>query len=295
MHATPTMAAPMSRAPASLSRGQAAAAAVARPPVPTNLIGKPLDQTPWVPFAPAAERLVTVRLYIDGARMKPPQERLYEDQILWNAYEPAESVRKFSEELCVAEGLPAAYRDEIERAIGRAVVAADAAAHDEAEVPPAGTLTIDVEVERRGKAFRDKVLWDLGGAITPEEYARRTAADLKLPLDMEAGLALAIREAVQQRASSAVSTDVGTAAEVVRSAADAAEWSPEIGAPRPKPPPPPPPPEEPEPPPPPKREPLPKLENGELPEGWTAEEHSSAAGCAARNSAQLCAIRRAIL
>ena len=109
MHATPTMAAPMSRAPASLSRGQAAAAAVARPPVPTNLIGKPLDQTPWVPFAPAAERLVTVRLYIDGARMKPPQERLYEDQILWNAYEPAESVRKFSEELCMAEGLPAAY------------------------------------------------------------------------------------------------------------------------------------------------------------------------------------------
>ena len=153
-------------------------------------------------------------------------------------------------------------------------------------MPPAGTLTIDVEVERRGKAFRDKVLWDLGGAITPEEYARRTAADLKLPLDMEAGLALAIREAVQQRASSAVSTDVGTAVEVVRSAADAAEWSPEIGAPRPKPPPPPPP-EEPEPPPPPKREPLPKLENGELPEGWIAEEHSSAAGCAARNSAQL--------
>ena len=187
MHATPTMAAPMSRAPASLSRGQAAAAAVARPPVPTNLIGKPLDQTPWVPFAPAAERLVTVRLYIDGARMKPPQERLYEDQILWNAYEPAESVRKFSEELCMAEGLPAAYRDEIERAIGRAVVAAEAAAHDEAEVPPAGTLTIDVEVERRGKAFRDKVLWDLGGAITPEEYARRTAADLKLPLDIERG------------------------------------------------------------------------------------------------------------
>ena len=38
----------------------------------------------------------------------------------------------------------------------------------EAEVPP-GTLTIDVEVERRGKAFRDKVLWDLGGAIVGTE------------------------------------------------------------------------------------------------------------------------------
>ena len=124
---------------------------------------------------------------------------------------------------------------------------------------------------------------DRGGAYRAEGHRDRDGVNV-------------LREAVQQRASSAVSTDVGTAAEVVRSAADAAEWSPEIGAPRPKPPPPPPPPEEPEPPPPPKREPLPKLENGELPEGWIAEEHSSAAGCAARNSAQfLRAIRRAIL
>ena len=125
----------------------------------------------------------------------------------------------------MAEGLPAAYRDEIERAIGRAVVAADAAAHGEADVPPAD---VDVEVKRRGRPSATRcsgtsAARSAGGVRAPDPD------DLKLPLDMEAGLALAIREAVQQRASSAVSTDVGTAAEVVRSAADAAEWSPEIG------------------------------------------------------------------
>ena len=102
----------------------------------------------------------------------------------------------------VGGGPAAAYRDEIERAIKRAV-AADAAAHDEVVALPAGTPTIDVEVERRGKAFRDMV-W-IPGAIT-EEYARRTAADPKLPLDMEAA---APRSARRRQRASAVSTDVG--------------------------------------------------------------------------------------
>ena len=166
----------------------------APPTLPTtadyNLIGKKLESS-WQPAAPGGEEMVTVRLDIDGSRMNPPQERSYQDDVLWNVREPLGQIDAFAKLTCEDEGLPPPFAEEIARAI-RAV------AEGGARVPPQGLASLELEVVRNGVLLQDTVLWDTRpGGAPPEQFAQQLCADLSLGAEFESGVAFAVREQLQ--------------------------------------------------------------------------------------------------
>ena len=187
--AVPLMAGPVLAAPSTMI--------MQAPQLPTtadhNLLGRKLNDA-WQPFLPSGEALVTVRLNIDGSRMTPPQERSYQDEVLWNAREPSEHIENFARMTCEEEGLPLPFVEEIAHAIRRVAEAG-------VRVPPQGLAPLQLEVARNGVLLQDRVLWDTrpgSAAIKPEDFAARLCSDLALGSDFESGVALAVRHQLQR-------------------------------------------------------------------------------------------------
>ena len=183
-----------------------------------NTLGQPLASALPHPYAPKGERLIPVRIEVDGRLGTPPVERTFTDEVLWNALDDNFTPEAFAKLTCDEEGLPLhAFEQPIIAQIRRAtatMVAASASTATSSVLPAAGAsaasgeppdradriMTVELHLEHTsGVRLDDKCLWDLRdeaqGGCTPEAFARQLCADLAVP-DLEGAVGFAVREQV---------------------------------------------------------------------------------------------------
>ena len=207
-------------------------------------LGTPLSSMYRPTSPPRADDLVAVHLHIIGAELEPPHARDFTDRLLWNASEVAFTPEAFARITCREEQLPAQFEPAIARSIREAVDA------ERGKPPPfisrAPTecvVPLDVAAPCHGGiVLRDRVLWDLDSrardAPRPESFAASLCADLSLPEEMVAPVALELRyqlqDAESERARGSVPL-IEDDAPVVRTGRDVDEWSPSVELPEPTP------------------------------------------------------------
>ena len=224
-----------------------------------NTLGQPLRDALPHPYAPKGERLIPVRIEVDGRLGTPPVDRTFTDEVLWNALDDNFTPETFARLTCEEEGLPLhAFEQPIVAQIRRATATmvtssaptaagsagtAGGASASSAEQPDHDEriVTIELHLEHAsGVRLDDKCLWDLRdeaqGGCTPEAFARQLCTDLDLP-DLEGAVGFAMREQVadaRQRHQPPPPSDAARAAAsadgIVRAECEVPDWTPVVTA-----------------------------------------------------------------
>mmetsp|Transcript_14506 Transcript_14506/g.31110 ORF Transcript_14506/g.31110 Transcript_14506/m.31110 type:complete len:296 (-) Transcript_14506:268-1155(-) len=201
-----------------------------------NSLGIPLPDS-WDPYCPAGEDLVAVRIEIDGSKHKPPCDRVFFDEVLWNVHETSLSPEEFARITCDEEDLPASFVEPIASHLRDALAAYEPQLDSPASCRP---LDLQILAERRGILLQDRVLWDAAPpsafALSVEEFAGRLCEDMSLPSDFSVAVAVAMRCELQrltagdeeEQPSASRDRSARVQNTVVRSESEALEWSPLI-------------------------------------------------------------------
>ena len=212
-----------------LNAKQAAEAATARASVwPTlestpahNTVGEPLRDA-LQPVMPAGEKIIAVRIHIDGAELNPPCSRVYTDEVLWNCLDDSLTPEAFARLTREEVGLPPQFEPVIALQIARAA----AEGRERVEEEGGGIVVLEIRAAAAGVEVTDKVLWDTSDTtLTPEAFAKGMCADLGLGPEVEVALVFSIRE---QLASKPPPYEAGEVR--VRSEEERREWGPTVSS-----------------------------------------------------------------
>ncbi|CAN0231105.1 unnamed protein product, partial [Phaeothamnion confervicola] len=124
------------------------------------------------------------------------------DSAVWDLHDQNLSPEAFAARTVAELRLPARFERPIARQLHeqlRYFARAFPAWLSEGNAAPVGDslVTLDIDVRSKWLVYRDRVEWDVSCPLnSPEAFARQTVADLQLPIELEAAIAVTMHEQI---------------------------------------------------------------------------------------------------